>query len=477
VDIRAKVLTALRWAVAARFAGQLIAWASTIVVIRMLSPEDYGLMAMATVVVSFCIHLNTLGLDAVLVQNRSLDQNARQKIFGAVIMANLVFFALMLAAAPWIAGFYGESRLTEIIQVLTIQFILLIFETLPMAQLEREMNFRDRSIVDLATLLAGSIITLVLAFMGLGVWALVWGNIATTAARIVGLNLIEQCLCWPSFSLKAMKSHLSFGGYVTMDRGLHFIFAEADKFIGGKLLGKELLGYYAVGSHLAYLPIQKLSALINSVAFPAFSQVQTDPAKVGEYMLKVCRMMSIVAFPVFFGMSSVAHELVALLLGEKWQAAALPLLIITLVMPLRMLYNLFQPLLWGVGRPDVSATNLFIAALGMPVAFMIGGMWGLVGISLAWVAAYPVIFIISIARALPQVGLHTRDLLRTIARPAFAGIVMYAGVLLAKPYVVDAVGGIFSLILLVLIGCGIYLGLVFSLNREGWREMREMLKG
>jgi len=310
MDIRSKVMSALRWSAAARFTGQAVSWAVTIMVIRLLSPGDYGLMAMAMVVVSLLVLLNTLGLDAVLVQEKDLDEQKTRQIFGVVIVVNTLFFALVFGGAGTIAGFYGEAALQPILQVLSVQFLLLIFETLPQSKLERDIDFGKRSIVDFATLVIGSMTTLVLALTGFGVWALIWGTLATNATRMLGLNMITRNLVWPIFSLRGMGQHLSFGGFVTTDRGLWFLFSESDKFIGGKLLGNHLLGFYAVASQLASLPIHKISGLLNAVAFPAFSHAHahTSAATVQGYLLKATRILGIAAFPVFFGMSQLLQH-------------------------------------------------------------------------------------------------------------------------------------------------------------------------
>src|SRR5712692_4151455 len=134
VDIRTRVLIALRWTAMSKFLGQLVSWTVTLYVIRILSPEDYGLMAMATVPIALFYLLNTAGLDAVLVQKQDLSDHLRAQIFGIVIVLNLLIFIVFLGTAPWIAAFYREPRLTAIIRIPALQFILLPVETLPQAQ-------------------------------------------------------------------------------------------------------------------------------------------------------------------------------------------------------------------------------------------------------------------------------------------------------------------------------------------------------
>jgi teichuronic acid exporter len=476
LDIRKKVLTALRWTAAAKIIGQLASWAITIVVVRLLSPADYGLMAMAVIFLSFLILVNTMGLDAVLVQKRNLDLGTKRQVFGLVIAANSVFFLLLFLAAVPIAQFFDEHRLVPIVRVLSIDFLLLIFETLPQSQLERDIDFKKLSIVEMAAAITGGLTTLALALTGMGVWALVWGHLVTTTSRMIGLNIICRALCRPSFSLRGMKKAISFGGYATVDRVLWFVFSEADKFIGGKILGKDLLGVYAVANHLATLPINKLVGLINSVAFPAFSQVQSEPEKVRLYLLKAVRVVSIVGFPVFLGISSIAPELVTLFLGSKWKMVGLPLQILGAVMPLRLVATLFPPVLWGIGRPDVSATNFLIAAVIMPFAFYFGVGWGPVGLAWAWLGAYPPIFLISATRACRIIKLDTSELLLAMARPAGASVAMYAAVLVVKTYWTIELGAFVQMVQLVAIGSLVYVGLLFTCYRQGFDELRDLLR-
>jgi teichuronic acid exporter len=478
MDIRSKVKSALRWSAASRFLGQAVSWTITVFVIRLLSPGDYGLMAMAMVLVSFLILLNTLGLDAVLVQEKDLDEHTRRQVFGVVIVLNTAFFALTFLGAGAVAQFYGEPRLTPVLQVLSVQFLLLIFETLPQSRLERDIDFAQRSIVDLATLVLGSLTTLTLALAGLGVWALVWGTLATNATRMIGLNLICRNLLWPSFSMRGMGKHFSFGGFVTTDRGLWYLFSESDKFIGGKLLGNHALGYYAVASQLASLPIHKISGLLNSVAFPAFSQAHSHESAetVRGYLLKATRLLGIAAFPVFFGISCTAEPLIAALLGEKWLPAAPLLQLMGLIMPFRLLSNVFPPLLWGVGHPGISASNFLFAAILMPMAFYLGTHWGVLGLAYAWLAMYPVVFLITAMRTCRIVEVHLADYFRQMIRPLIAGMIMYAAVHFLQFFAYGSPSEWLYLMQLVLVGILAYIGAMALIDRPGLSETLELIR-
>ena len=292
------------------------------------------------------------------------------------------------------------------------------------------------------------------------------------------LNLLCRNLVWPSFSLRGLRAHLSFGGFVTLDRGLWYLFAESDKFIGGKLLGSHQLGYYAVASQLASLPIQKISGLLNAVAFPAFSRAHSHDGDeaVQRYLLKATRLMSVVAFPVFFGMSCTAQPLIAALLGAKWLPAAPLLQVLGIVMPLRLLSNVFPPLLWGVGHPRSSAANLLIAAIFMPLAFYLGTRWGVLGLAYAWLAMYPLVFLLTLWRTLAVVQLTLAAYLAQLSRPLAGAIAMYVVVTGFSSLGYGSPGEWLHLGQMILLGVAVYGLIMLLIDRASLRETLALIR-
>jgi teichuronic acid exporter len=475
IPVGAKVLSALRWSAATRLLGQVVSWMMTIVVIRLLAPADYGVLAMAVILPSVLYLLNDLGLDVVLVQQLAPDERFHRQVFGVVIGVNLLCVLVLVAGAPLVAAFFTEPILVPILRVLSLQFLLLVFETLPRARLEQSLDFRSQSLISLGASWLGGLTTLALAWIGLGVWALVWGRLMSTAASTVALNVVAPSLCWPSFSLAAVRRALSFGGIVTLERGAWQLFTDADKVIGGRLWPDTTLGLYSVAQDLATMPMHRTGGLIASIGLPAFSQVQNSRADVRFYLLKATRITSVLSFPIFIGLAVTAPEAVAVLLGSKWPAAAPLLQILALIMPLRMVATLLPPVLWGIGRPGVSATNVLIAAAIMPWACLIGAQWGAMGMALAWLAAYPVVFAITLRRAGEVLGLGTPDFRRAMQAPALASLAMAAVVIGTRYLVPDHAGAAARLLVLVPAGAVTYLVALLSLERGALQETMQLV--
>ena len=374
------------------------------------------------------------------------------------------------------AIFFNEQRVVPLIRFLSIIFIMSPFSLVPSALLEREMRFRKKAIIDFISTMTGSVTTLILALSGCGVWSLAWGELSINVSRVIGLNLFCSRLRTPNFGFKGIKEIIPFSGYMTIYRILWFIFNQADIFFVGKLLGKRLLGFYSVAMNLATLPMEKISVVFNQVALSAFARIQTDRVKVASHFLKAIRVVSFMSFPSTWGISCIAPELVAVLLGDKWQMVALPLQLLTVVVPLRMIANLMDPAVIGIGRPDISLFNVLLASVLVPLGVIIGVHWGIVGVCIAWVIAFPLVFLGNLWRVSKVLGVRPSDVLSAMAGPALAGAVMAACVMAVKVIFGTNPKSIAHLALLITIGvmsCGI---MVLVANRKGYHEVLELIR-
>ncbi|HEX6006226.1 MAG TPA: lipopolysaccharide biosynthesis protein [Burkholderiales bacterium] len=474
LTLRHQILAGLRWSAGVRLASQLFTWAVTLVVVRLLSPQDYGLLSMAMVFVGFISMVAEFGLGPAIVQKTHVSDAELRKVFGLVIVIHGSLCVLLALAAPLIAAFFVEPRLTLLVRVLTLVFMISAFQVMPNALLQRQMEFRRRSLNDFTATILGSTATLAAALLGWGVWALVAGSFVAQAWKSVGLNRIMPYLRWPDLRIVGVRHLLVFGGHMSITNVLWFLFSQADAVIGGKWLGKELLGFYTVAAHLASLPNQRISGIINQVAFPAFARMQDDVPRVGANVLKGVRILSFVSFPILWGLGSVAPEFVSVILGAKWQPAVPTLMILALIMPLRMISNFVPNAIQGVGRSDIVLKTVAFATVVTPVAFLVGVQWGLIGLSLAWVASVPVVFVFSMSRGLPAVGLRIPALLCAMARPAVAASIMVAAVTIARFLLEARLSAPWTLAALVAVGVAGYLTASLLFNREGTREARSL---
>jgi teichuronic acid exporter len=300
------------------------------------------------------------------------------------------------------------------------------FFVIPKATLTREMKFKEISIIESISALGTGLLTLTLAWLGYGVWSLVIGALFGIVVRTIGMNIVDPFLTWPSFNFGGFAEAAKFGGYISLNRILWYLYSKADVMIIGKILGKTDLGYYSVAMNLASLPLEKVGSIINQIGLPAYAKLQDNREQVASYAAKASRIISFVAFPVFFGISCVAPELVRLALGEKWLSAIFPLQLLALIVPLKSLSLSLSPAVNGLGRPDINVKVMAAASIIIPISILVGVKWGLVGVSIAWVISYSVWFIYMLTQSLPVLGLTLPRFIKTLTRPLFVGIAMFA---------------------------------------------------
>lgn len=476
MKFKTEVHRGLKWTAGAKFAGQVITWGITIFVMRLLAPSDYGLLAMATVMLALLGMFAEAGLGPALIQQAEVSKKKLSQAFAIVLLVNLTLFGALNLLAPLLARFYAEDRLVDVVRVLSLQFLISPFSVIPDVLLQRQLEFKRRSLIELGTAVLASFATLALALGGFGIWALVCGNLAGMLARMIAVNLAAPFRVFPSFSASGMRQVLSFGGQVTASRFLWFFYSQADTVIVGRVLGEHVLGMYSVAMHLATLPVQRVSAILNQVVFPAVARFQHEREVIASQLLQAFRLIGFVAFPVLWGMSSVAPELVAVLLGPGWSEASLPLQVLTLVMPFRAIAGFLPTVTDAVGRPDVGLHNVILGCLVMPIAFFAGSHWGMVGVSLAWVCAYPFVLFINLKRMLAVVGLSVEALAAKLALPLVCATVMYASVWLVRSLLHTVSKPPVLLAIEIAAGAAAYILMTLMLNRTILADIKLMLR-
>ncbi|BBO67280.1 lipopolysaccharide biosynthesis protein [Desulfosarcina alkanivorans] len=441
-----------------------------------MTPADYGLMALAGVVLTFMHGFKDLGIGVALIQRKYLDESLLGKSFGFILQIGLLLFCLGYILSPVTATFFGEDEITPIMRLLSLNFIFIALTVIPQTLLRREMDFRKIGLLNCIAALVGCVVTLSLAILGKGVWALVWGTFAIKSCKMVIYNFSSSKFIRPQFGFTGMKGILSFGGKATVNDFIWQVSTSIDVFIIGKLLGKELLGFYSVAKHLASLLMDKLSPILQEVAFPAYSKIQNDLERVKRGFLKSVGIVAFVCFPIFWGISSVAPSLVVVVLGEQWQLAAVPLQLIALVIPLRMANTLIAPLLGGVGKIELLIINQINFLLIISLSLFVGVRWELFGVSFAWVLGFPVIFSLNMFICMRAVGGRLTEVLSLLVKPVVFSLLMYLCVSVFGVMLPQNLSQPITLVTLIALGVFVYTGLTLSLGKSQYKSILALSK-
>jgi O-antigen/teichoic acid export membrane protein len=466
-----RVFGSFLWLGSASVVGQIVSWLSAILVIRLLSPSDYGIMAMASLPVGLLMLIGDLGVGSIVVQAPTLDRPRLKALFGACLLAHLLGAAILFVGAPLVAGFFAEPRVVLILRALSFSFVCLGFSALPRALMARDLQFDRRAKIDVVTALVSSFVALALAMRGWEVWSLVGATLVMYAFRAVACQLVYPCLFLPFPALRELRGSVRFGSWVTLDRIIWFGYTNVDVAIAGRALGDTLVGVYTVALSLASMPIDKVMSIVNEISFSAFSRMQGDRERIRSGMLRSLESVSLLAFPTFFGMAMVAPELIEAVLGPKWTGAILPLQILCIAFPFRALGVFFAPALLGTGQARLVVENNLITLVAVAVAMGVGVHWGVIGLCVAWVVGYVPTFVVNARRTLTALQTPGRQVAGTIGFSMAAALAMAVAVAGARTVTGEALPVPVELAILILFGAGMYGAVVVAFRPRTLRTL------
>jgi O-antigen/teichoic acid export membrane protein len=415
----ARIRSAVFWRSGSQIVAQSVSWVATLAVIRILDPADYGLFAMTQVILSFMAFLNGYGLVSALVQSESLDEHRLRQGFGIMLLLNGTLAAMQLMIAPIAADYYHQPMVADLLRVQALLYLSTPFIAIPEVLMGRSLDFRRPALVNLIAAAAAAGVAIGGALAGWGVWTLIWAPIAGFWVKGIGYAIATRFLPLPSFDFRGTGAMVAFGASLLGSQLLWIIQSQADIFIAGRLLSPHDLGLYAEALFLTQIFVSKFIPPLNDVAFPAYARMQNDMAKVRWSFCRAARLLLLISCPIYFGMAATAQPLVETLFGAKWLAMAPFVQILALAMPFMTLQVMFPPLCNALGRPGLTVRISAMGAVLMPIAFLVGIRFGVIGLAWAWLLAFPLFTLLTIRVAGAPMGLGASDVIRAVA-PAIA---------------------------------------------------------
>jgi len=423
------LLRGMAWTGGVNWLTQVASWGSTMIVARLLSPEDYGLVGMAGVFLGLVTMLSEFGIGAAVVQLRTLTHEQIAQVNTLSVAFGVCAFTLSCIAAAPLAAFFNAPQLRWVVVAMSTAFVITSFRTVPQSLLQRDLRFKRLAFVDgiQALILAG--LTICFAALGFRYWTLVLGGVSS-ALMSTALMVYNRPHSFARPRVDSVREALTFSKHIISQRLAWYIYSNADFLVAGKILGKAALGAYTLAWTLANVPIEKVTALVVRVTPAIFSSVQNDHAALRRYLLSLTEGLALLTFPATFGMALMADGIVLLLLGEKWRVMILPLQLLAFYASVRSITPLFPLLLNVTGDSSFGARNSFVAAVVLPISFYLGSRWGTAGIAAAWLVAHPTIIVPLYWRVLKRLDLSIWTYLRALV-PAFSGSILMAIAVLA----------------------------------------------
>ncbi|HET9051069.1 MAG TPA: lipopolysaccharide biosynthesis protein [Candidatus Dormibacteraeota bacterium] len=416
-----KVLSSFRWSLASTVVSRLATVLTGIALARILAPADFGAYAVALVGLTTILSLNDIGLAATIVRWPGDVDRIGATATTVVLGASAALYGVLFLVAPFAADALHAPESTGVLRLLGLAVLVDGVAAVPTVVLTRSFLQDRRAVADLAGLVTGTAVTIVLALLGEGAWSLAWGRLvgnATVAAVVVALSPSRYR---PGLSLPLARELLGFGLPLAAASMITVAIVNVDYIVVGRVLGPVALGFYVLAFNLASWPASLALVTIRRVSLAGFAALQHDHAALEAAFARGFALLVAVAFPISVLLAALAGPLVGLLYGSRWEPSTAPLRLLALAGGLRVAVELMEDLLVAVGRPRTVfwiycawfATLILALAVGAEAGGLSGAAWGRLVVTAAVVTPA---FLWATRRA----GIRAGEVLPLLRRPLVA---------------------------------------------------------
>lgn len=472
-----RVVTSVFWMVWSKGGAQAISLLSTLFIARLLTPSDYGIISLATIWIFPISLIAEMGLGAAIIQFRDLSEKELNGCFWLINAIALIGYCALYVSAPAISQWFNSPMLTAVLRVNGLMLPLVAIRVVPDSLLRKSLAFDKISKSELVSAVLTIPAMLALALSGAGVWTLVGGMLVGALTQTaLTYWYFPWCPGWKcggdqisdvlKFSVSTLGSKICWATY-----------RQADFFVLGKISGDVVLGFYSMAKQLATLPVDKISSVVNQLAFPMMAELQDKQDVMRTSFLRGFRLVATLTFPLCVGMLFVAYDLVHVLLTDKWSPAVPALQILCVYAIVRSIDILLPAVLLARFRANFLFGYTFALLILMPLAFISGAWWaGALGVSAAWVMFYPVLMARMAQEAFHELGISARTAFRQLvpALSATGSMIIALAVLgwslSAWPETLVFV----RLAIMITAGALAYGATLFMLNSGMWFELQEV---
>ncbi|GBE06031.1 lipopolysaccharide biosynthesis protein WzxC [bacterium BMS3Abin10] len=476
MSLQDKTVSGILWSALARIGQEGMGFLTTLVLARLLSPDAFGLLGMVIVFTGFISMFQNLGLGPSIIQDREISQEQLSGIFWLNIGFSTLLALLTIGSAPLVSIFFNEPSITFIMMVLALNFPLSALAMVPDALLKKRMAFKKLAVIRNIATAVGSAVGITTAFMGMGVWALVWQGISHTFTK----TLLEWIVVsWnPTWTLpyRKLKRQLQFGINLQAGSLLNYGSRNVDDLLIGKVIGASALGLYQMAYRLMLWPLQKVSGVVGEVMFPALSTIKDDTERVKSVFLRATRSIGFTTFPMVLGLWVIAPSAVYAVLGEKW-AGVIPIFQVLCILGLTQ--SIATNTGWiflSQGRTDIRLKLQIAFSTLFITSFIIGIHWGAMGVAVCYTVASLLATPIQFQVAGRLINMTFRDIVHAVAS-VFGCAVVMSVLVLGLGYVLPANWPHWAyLAVQVPFGIVVYVALVHIFDLTAYRDLRGLLE-
>ncbi|MEL6490819.1 MAG: lipopolysaccharide biosynthesis protein [Cyanobacteria bacterium J06621_3] len=467
MSIGEKAAKGVLWSIVEGWGSKAISLVIFFLLARLLSPEAFGLLAMANVFWSFMTVFLDQGFAQALIQCRKLEPEHLDTAFWTNLAIGIVLAGISIVSAQFVADGFSQPQLTPILQCFSTLFVITALSNVQKALLEREFAYKAIAMRSVLGLLSGGVVGVTLALSGYGVWSLVGQRLTQEA---MGSLVLWRASHWrPRF--KFSKPHFnqlfSFGISLLALNFIGFFNKRGHELLIGYYLGPVPLGYYAIAHRVLETLMHLLVKTTSQVALPTFSRLQEDLGQFRKVFYTATQLTSLVAFPVFLGLAVLAPEMIALLFGDKWQASVPIIQILTFAGIVQSVSFFKGHILMAMGKPSWRLWQSLLSITLNIIGFIVAFQWGIAAVAIAYVIRRYLVFPIGQWAIYLLIHFSWPTYLKQFITPMVSAATMAIAMVVARGAMVSWFDStIFTIVVCSLLGTVVYTALVKLLSPQ-----------
>jgi len=465
------------WVFSLRVAMQVLTIARLVIVARLLSPNDFGLMGIAILTITTIDTVTQTGFDVALIQRKERIEAYLDSAWTAGLLRGVILFAFLQLAAPVASSFFKTPSAVPLIRVISLSVLLMGLQNIGIVYFRKELQFSKQFILEFSGRLADVFVAIVAAVILRSVWALVIALLAGGLVRMIMSYIIHPYRPRLSFEMDKIKELFGFGKWILGSTTIALLLNQGDKVLIGRLFGATMLGFYQIAHRLSNLPATEFTMIIQHVTIPAYSKMQEAMHKIKEAYLRVLQVTAFVAAPLAGVILLLAPDLTRAFIGEKWMPAVPPMQVLAIGGALSAIIATAGPVFVAVGKPRLLTKYQFLQFCVLAILlYPLTAHWGILGTAWAVVAAALIASILFLRRVVILTGCRTGSVVRLLAVPLSSSVLAALAAMALRSGLPDGNGVPLRLALSIVVFAVTYLASVHFAGRPFGYRVADLIR-
>ena len=374
INLQQRTVTGLSWSLGAQVLSQGSRFVISVILARLLSPADFGLLGMTIVFTGFASLFSDFGFGSALVQRQQVEERHFSSVYWLNQGIGLLLAGLTVAVAPLVARFYHEPRLMPVTMLVALSFPIAAQSPVQKAMLYRKMDFRALGLIDIVSEIIAGVVAIFLALRGVGVWSLVWQVLIASCVAALGAFAVTRWRPRLLYDRAAIAELFGFSSNLMGFTAFNYWYRNGDNLLVGRFFGSSALGLYGRAYNLMLLPISQITTVVSKVMFPALAKIQHDQARVRQIYLRAIAMIALITFPLMLGLLAVCDNFILAVYGPAWAGVAPVLRIFCVLGMIQSVYTTVGWIFQSQGRTDWMLRWGLVSG-SLSIAAMLVGIW------------------------------------------------------------------------------------------------------